>query len=168
MKARWILPVVCAGLAALVVFPVAEAGDDDGQELVGTWRFTVDDPGQGTFFDILMFHEGNTLTERASSSPFVSMGSGVWEEIGDDDGDSDSDSDDGHADFAATFEAFNDGNFDGVFDSRFRIRLTLQLEDDTITGTGTVELRTLDNSMLIAGPFLGSTFEATRMTVIRQ
>ena len=39
MKARWILPVVCAGLAALLAFPLAQAGDDsdsdsDSDELI--------------------------------------------------------------------------------------------------------------------------------------
>ena len=161
MKARWILPAVCVGLVALVAFPVAQAhGDDDhdDEELVGTWRFTAMDGIGGVFFDYLVFHEGNTLTERVSF-PTESMGSGVWEEI---DSDSDSDS----ANFAVTFETFNDSDFDGSYDARTRVRLTIQLEDDTITGTGTIEVRTLDNTALIAGPFTGSTFVATRMTVI--
>ncbi len=166
MKTRWILPAVCVGLAALFAFPVAQADrddDDNGDNLVGTWRFTVPTP-VGTFFDYLVFHEDNTLTEMPSFGSFVSMGSGVWEEIDDDDDDSDSD----HANFAVTFESFNDDDGDTAFDSRNRVRLTLQVEGDTLTGTGTTEIRTLDNSALIAGPFPGSTFQATRMKVIPQ
>ena len=164
MKTRWILPAVCVGLAALFAFPVAQADrddDDNGDNLVGTWRFTVPTP-VGTFFDYLVFHEDNTLTEMPSFGSFVSMGSGVWEEIDDDDDDSD------HANFAVTFESFNDDDGDTAFDSRNRVRLTLQVEGDTLTGTGTTEIRTLDNSALIAGPFPGSTFQATRMKVIPQ
>lgn len=141
---------------------VAHADDDDDSDgLVGTWRFSGNDPAMGPFFDYLVFHEGHTLTERVSLSSF-SMGSGVWEEI-----DSDSDSDSDSANFAATFESFADTDFDGSYDARARVRITFELEDDTLAGTGTIELRTLDNSQTLV-IFEGSTFSASRMTVIRQ
>ena len=84
----------------------------------------------------------------------------------DDDSDSDSDSDSDQSDYAVTFEDFVDSDFDTNFDIRIRVRLTAFLENDTLVGTATIEVRTLDNSQLIAGPFPGNTFEATRMTVI--
>ncbi len=169
MKARRILLAACVGLAALLAFPVAHAGDDDDDDesLVGTWRLTVSDPGGG-FLSLTTFHADNTLMDRASTSPFVSVGVGVWEAIGDDD-DHHSDShhnDSDQSDYAATFDVFVDSDFDTNFDIRLRIRLTVCVENDTLAGTATIEVRTLDNSQLIAGPFPGNTFEATRMTVI--
>ena len=85
MKARWIPLAVCVGLAAFLAFPVAYAGDDDddGESLVGTWRLTVSDPG-GDFLSVTTFHADNTLIDRPSTSPFVGVGVGVWEAIGDD------------------------------------------------------------------------------------
>ncbi len=171
MKARWILPTACIGLAALLALPVAHAGDDDhhGKALVGTWRLTVSDPGGG-FFSLTTFHADNTLIDRPSTSPYVGVGVGVWEAIGDDDddddSDSDSDSDSDQSVYAATFDSFVDSNFDNSFDIRVRVRLTVYVENDTFVGTGTIEVRTLDDSQLLAGPFPGATFEGTRMTVI--
>jgi hypothetical protein len=188
MKTRWILPAVYIGLAALVAIPVAQADrnyNDNGKvrgpcflrgdTLVGTWRFTL--TGGGPAFDYLVFHEGNTLTERVSD-PKESMGSGVWEKIDSDSGEKSGKSgkscksgkgdDSGAATYAATFETFSDPDFNGVYDARTRVRLTFQLNDDTISGTGTIEIRTLDNIGLIAGPFTGFTYVANRMTVIPQ
>ena len=165
MKARWILPVVCAGLAALLAFPVAQAGDDDdsdSEELVGTWRITVFDPSGFPSFFLTSFHADNTLTEP-SGSPSGSSGVGVWEAVGDDDDDSDSD----RSDYAATFDAFEDSDFDNVFDLRLQIRNTFQLEGDTMTGTATVLGLTLDNSQLLF-VVSGLTLEGTRMAVIRE
>ncbi len=85
----------------------------------------------------------------------------------DDDDDSDSDSDSDQSDFAATFDAFNDSDFDNFFDLRLQIRLTLQLEGDTITGTASILVLTLDNSQLLA-QISGFTLEGTRMAVIRE
>jgi hypothetical protein len=182
MKARRILLAVCVGLAALVVIPIAQADRDKGHcslrgdPLVGTWRFNITDSG-GAIFDYLVFHEGNTLTERVSLAT-ESMGSGVWERIDSDSvkksgksgkscksGNNDDDGSDA-ANYAVTFETFSDFDLNGAYDGRTRVRLTFQLKDDTITGTGTIEIRTLDNTGLIAGPFTDSAFVATRMTVI--
>ncbi len=169
MKARWILLAVYVGLAALLAFPVAHAGDDDddGESLVGTWRLTVSDPGGG-FLSLTTFHADNTLIDRPSTSTTVGLGVGVWEAIGDDD-DHHSDShhnDSDQSDYAATFDVFVDSDFDTNFDIRLRIRLTVYVENDTLAGTATIEVRTLDDSQLLAGPFPGATFVATRMTVI--
>ena len=171
MKARWILLTVCVGLAALLAFPVAHAGDDDS--LVGTWRFTVSDSFGGGFLSLITFHADNTLLDRPSTSPFVSVGVGVWKAICDDDDDHSDRPGRGdehrHCDqseYVVTFEDFVDSDFDTNFDIRIRVRLTAFLENDTLVGTATIEVRTLDNSQLIAGPFPGNTFEATRMTVI--
>ncbi len=161
-KVRWILPAVCVGFAALVAFPAAQAdGDDD--ELVGTWRFTVDGSPIAfpEFFDLIVFHEDHTLTERVSFGT-ESMGSGVWEEI-----DDDYDDDDDSENFAVMWESFNDDPLDGVFDFRTRVRMTAQLVDDTLTGTATVEIRTVDNTTTIV-TFPPLPFVAVRMTVIPQ
>lgn len=165
MKARSILLTICVVFAALLALPAAQANSDDhsdrshhrgANKLVGTWRFSGFAPGVGDFFDYLVFHKDRTLTERVAS-PVESIGSGVWKAIRSDD-----------ADFAATFETFRDNDSDGIFDSRTRVRLTLQLHGDTITGTGTIEFRTLEENTLFAGPFPGATFRATRMKVIRE
>ena len=165
MKARRILLAACVGLAALLAFPVAHAGDDDddGESLVGTWRFTVSEPGGG-FFSLTTFHADNTLIDRPSTSTTVGLGVGVWEAIGDDD-DDDSDSDSDQSGYAATFDSFIDSDFDTDFDIRARIRLTVYVENDTLAGTGTIEIRSLDGSQLFV-LIPGATFEATRMTVI--
>ena len=172
MKARWILLAVCVGLAAILAFPVAHAGDDDRESLVGTWRLTVSDPGGG-FLSVTTFHADNTLIDRPSTSPNVGVGVGVWEAICDDDDDHSDRPGRGdehrHCDpseYAATFDSFVDSDFDTNFDIRVRVRLTVFVENDTFVGTGTIEVRTLDDSQLLAGPFPDATFEATRMTVI--
>ena len=68
MEARWILPAVCVGLAALVAFavdPADRAVADGGRKLVGTWRFTVNAPAPfGEFFALVVFHKGNTMTAK--------------------------------------------------------------------------------------------------------
>ena len=176
MKARRILLAACVGLAALLAFPVAHAGDDDddGESLVGTWRLTVSDPGGG-FLSLTTFHADNTLIDRPSTSTTVGLGVGVWKAICDDDDDHSERgrSGDKHrhrhcdqSDYAATFDSFVDSDFDTNFDIRVRVRLTVFVENDTLVGTGTIEVRTLDDSQLLAGPFPGATFEGTRMTVI--
>ncbi len=171
MKARWILPAACVGLAALLALPVAHAGDDDhhGKSLVGTWRLTVSDPGGG-FFSLTTFHADNTLIDRPSTSPYVGVGVGVWEAICDDHRDrrrrGDKHRHCDRSEYAATFDSFVDSDFDTNFDIRVRVRLTVYVENDTFVGTGTIEVRTLDDSQLLAGPFPDATFEATRMTVI--
>lgn len=165
MKARMIQLAICVVFAALLASPTAQAdtgkhSDRDqhrnAKKLVGTWRFAGFAPGVGDFYDYLVFHKDKTLTERVAS-PVESVGSGVWKAIKSKD-----------ADFAATFETFRDNDSDGNFDSRTRVRLTLQLHGDTITGTGTIEFRTLEGNKLFAGPFPGATFRATRMKVIRE
>ena len=153
MKARWILPV-CVGLAALVASATALSA---GGEIVGTWRVAVSSDVFGDFFSFMVFDKRNTMTERVSLSPGISMGSGVWEEIDDGDGDD--------ANVALMFELFSDDDLDGTFDTRLRVRLTFQVDDDTLTGTGIVDVFTLDGTMLLAS-FPGMTIEGTRMTVI--
>ena len=85
------------------------------------------------------------------------MGGGVWERI---DGNED-------ANFAVTLETFSDDDLNGTFDTRALIRLTLQVDDDTMTGTATVDVFTLDGKTPLVS-FPGLTLEGTRMTVIRE
>lgn len=171
MNARNPILAACVCLAALGTFSTVHADDDDdGRDaLVGTWRFTVTDPFLGEFLGYFIFNEGGTMTDRVSTGSFQSMGSGVWERIrrrGDDD------DKDAHASrrpvYAALVEGFDDANFDGVFDGRFRVRATFERRGDVIEGTSTIEVRSLDNSMTVAGPFSGLSLKATRMTVIRE
>lgn len=48
MKARWILPVICVGLSALIAFPVAQADSDDDDDafdnrsMRGDFAFSID------------------------------------------------------------------------------------------------------------------------------
>ena len=48
---------------------------------------------------------------------------------------------------------------------RAQIRLTLQVDDDTLTGTATVDIFTLDGKTLLVS-IPGFIVEGTRMTVI--
>ena len=157
MKARWILPV-CVALAALVAVaaarPSVTALSDEG-EIVGTWRAAVSGaPGFPDFFSLMVFDKRNTMTEKTNDAA-SSMSSGVWEKI---DGDDD-------ANFAVTFEFWLDDDLDGTFDFRFQVRGTMQVDDDTLTGTATLDILAVDGTALgITIP--GFTFEGTRMTVI--
>ncbi len=123
-------------------------------DVVGTWRVTIN-PGPTEFPVYFVFNKGNTMTERASVV-FGSKGSGVWEKIDKDD----------DANFAGMFEDFLDFDSDSVYDFRRRIRLTIHVDGDTISGTTTVEVFTLDFTTLLFTGF--DTFEGTRMTVIRE
>ena len=78
----------------------------------------------------------------------------------------DGDDDDSDANFAAMLEDLADLNSDSVFDSRRRIRFTIDVDGDTISGTSTVEVFTLDFTTLLFTAF--DTFEGTRMTVIQE
>ncbi len=49
MKARWILPVVCAGLAALLAFPLAQAGDDSDSDSDSDELILFVDVDEGSF-----------------------------------------------------------------------------------------------------------------------
>ena len=93
------------------------------------------------------------MTEEASS-PGHTTSIGVWKRTN------------GH-DYAATFELFQDSNGDGLFDLRLRVRLTIHLVDgDTISGSSTIDILTLDGTTQIAGPFAGLPLEGTRFRVI--
>jgi len=149
----WTVALCCALAGA------ALAHDNEGRltsSLQGTWRVTVATGTPQQFFSLMQFSPDGTMTE-ASSTPGKSMSSGVWEEIR------------GHRNFAATFEVFQDGDSDGSFDSRIRVRLTIHLlDDDSITGTSTVDVLTLDGTTQMAGPFPGIPLEGTRMRVMRE
>jgi hypothetical protein len=124
--------------------------------LQGTWRVTVNPGTPQQFFSMMVFNEGGTMTE-ANSTPRKTVSSGVWKKLR------------GHGNFAATFEVFQDNNGDGSFDSRIRVRLTIHLlDDDSIAGTSTVDVLTLDGTTQVAGPFPGIPLEGTRMRVMRE
>ncbi len=153
MKARWILPV-CVALAALVAVAAASPPSATSRStIVGTWRLAVSSPVAGDFFSLTVFDKRNTMTDNASLDAGTSLGSGVWEKIG------------GHDTYAGMFEAWNDPDLDGTYDTRAQIRLTLQVDDDTLTGTATVDILTLDGTFLIVS-IPGFIVEGTRMTVI--
>jgi hypothetical protein len=146
--------VLCCTLTGAVF-----ADDDDERvtpSLQGTWRVTILPGTPQQFFSLMLFNKGGTMTE-ASSTPRKTMSGGVWKEIR------------GHGNFAATFEQFHDSDSDGSFDSQVRVRLTIHLlDDDTITGTSTVDVLTLDGTTQVAGPFPGIPLEGTRMRVRRE
>lgn len=162
MRAGWIMTAVCCGLATLVAFPVAQADHDDdddrgGGELVGTWRVTI--PEFDAFAHVV-FNKGNTLTEKNTLSGRISVSSGVWKKIR------------GRGNYATTLESFNDGVFmgdaDGVFDTRAVVRQTIHVEGDTLTGTGIVDIFSVDGEDFLFSLGGGGTFTGTRMTVIRE
>jgi hypothetical protein len=134
------------------------AGDDqdhDDATLVGTWRNRIVFTGFGEFFSISVYNKGGTMTDRFSSGPGLSVGSGVWKKIP------------GRGNFAATLEAFTDSNSDGFFDRRVRIRLTIHLLDhESFTATATTQALTLDGSTPLFPPVPGVTVQGTRMHVI--
>ena len=141
--------VVIAAFAWSSPPPAFAAGDS----IVGTWRIAVSPPVGEDFFSLMVFDKRNTMTERVTISPGISMGSGVWERT------------DGHDQFAVTLETFSDDDLDGTYDTRAQIRLTLQVDGDTLAGTATVDIFTLDGTFLIVS-FPGLTLEGTRMTVV--
>ena len=144
--------VLCFALTGAVF-----ADDDDEREsasLQGTWRVTVNPGTPLQFFSLVAFNKGGTMTEVAST-PRHTTSIGVWKKIH------------GDGDFAATFELFLDSNSDGFFESRIRVRQTIHLlDDDTFTGTSTVDVLTLDGTTLVAGPFPGIALEGKRMRVM--
>ncbi|MCM3874009.1 MAG: hypothetical protein ND895_25250 [Pyrinomonadaceae bacterium] len=147
----WIIALCCALTGA-----VFADDDDERPNLQGTWRVTLLPGAPNQFFSLMEFHKGGTMTEEASS-PNHTGSIGVWKKIR------------GHGNFAATFELFRDSDGDEVLDGRFRVRLTIHLlDDDTMTGTFTVDLLTLDGTTQVGGPFPGLPLEGTRMKVMRE
>jgi hypothetical protein len=147
----WSIVLCCALTGA-----VFAAGDDEimTPSLQGTWRVTVNPGTPNQFFSLMEFNKGGTMTEEAST-PRHTTSIGVWKRIS------------GHGNFAATFELFQDSDSDGSFDSRIRVRLTIHLwDEDTITGTTTVDVLTLDGTTQVAGPFPGFPLEGKRMRVL--
>jgi len=151
----WSIVLLCCALTGAVF-----ADDDDERatpSLQGTWRVTVNSGTPHQFFSLIVFNKGGTMTEANSSTPRITASGGVWKKIR------------GLGNFAATFEQFHDSDADGSFDSRNRIRLTIHLsDDDTITGTATVDVLTLDGTTQVAGPIPGLTFAGQRMRVVRE
>jgi hypothetical protein len=143
-------------LCCVVTGAVVAANDDDRMNpvLQGTWRITVNPGTPNQFFSLMTFNQGGTVTEEASTSRHTTS-IGVWEKIH------------GHEDFAATFELFLDSDSDGSFDRRIRVRQTIHLlDDDTLTGTSTIDVLTLDGTTQLAGPFSGIALEGKRMKVL--
>lgn len=160
------LGLVILGLAAILhSFPPkvgaqtavqADTEREEKQSLQGTWRATILSGTPNQFFSLMEFNKEGTLTE-VSSFQGNTTSLGVWERIP------------GHGNFAATFELFFDNNLDGINDGRYRVRMTLHvLDDDTFTGTSTLDLLTLDGTTVVAGPFPGLPIEGKRMKVLRE
>jgi hypothetical protein len=146
----WSIVLCCAVTGAVF------AADDDERmnpSLQGTWRVTVNPGTPNQFFSLMTFNKGGTMTEEAST-PRHTTSIGVWERIPGEN-------------FAATFELFQDSDSDGSFDKRIRVRLTIHVWDsDTLTGTSTVDVLTLDGTTQLAGPFSGFPLEGKRMKVL--
>lgn len=128
-----------------------------GTNIVGTWRTNVSGAGFEDFFALTVFHNDKTMTTVENNPTDTSGGIGVWERIRGGD----------HANFAVTFEFWEDENFNGVADFRFQVRLTLQVDGNTMTGTGALDIYNVAGTELLVS-FPPGTFivEATRMTVI--
>jgi hypothetical protein len=152
MRVVWLIALLSSALPGPVL-----AGDDqdhDNATLVGTWRNRIVFTGFGEFYSISVFNQGGTATDRFSSGPGLSVGSGVWKKIP------------GRGNFAATFEVFDDSNSDGFFDRRFRIPMTIHLLDhERFTATFKGDEVSLDGTTLLA-PQAGGTIQGTRMHVI--
>jgi hypothetical protein len=149
----WSIVLCCALTGAVFAHDDDESGTPS---LQGTWRVTVSPGTPNQFFSLMEFNKAGTMTEEAST-PSHTTSIGVWEKIR------------GNEDFAATFELFQDSNSDGSFDLRLRVRLTIHLLDnDTITGTSTIDVLTLDGTTVLAGPFSGIPLEGTRRKVLRE
>jgi archaellin len=135
-------------------------GDNDDERdtpsLQGTWRVTILPGAPNQFLSLMEFNEGGTMTE-ANSIAANTTSIGVWKKIR------------GHRKFATTFELFFDSDSDGVIDSRYRVRTTIHLtDDDTFTGTFTLDVLTLDGTTQVAGPIPGLPLEGRRMKVMRE
>ena len=128
-----------------------------GPNIVGTWRQNVSAPGFEDFFALTVFHNDRTLTTVENDPTDTSGGIGVWERIHGDD----------PANFAGTFEFWVDEDFNGIADFRFQVRLTIQVDHDTMTGTGALDIYNVAGTeLLVSFPPGTFTVEGTRMTVI--
>ena len=153
-KKRLSLFAVVGSVVAIVAVAAAPPTlPSAGANIVGSWRLVVSPPGGEDFFSVTQFDKRNTMTDNASLHGGTSLGSGVWQRIA------------GHDTYAGMFEAWNDDDFDGTYDTRAQIRLTLQVDDDTLSGTATVDIFSLDGTILFVS-IPGFIVEGTRMTVI--
>lgn len=155
LSARAVLLIATVlAVGALSPPSVLAAVDRQVPAPTGTWRLAVTNPGGGEFYSLMVFHRDGTLTERVSSGPGESSSVGLWRRRP------------GQW-VAVTMEQFRDSDGDGAFDRRFLVRLMLQITGhDTMSGTSDFEVRTLDGQTLLAGPFVGFTVEARRMTIV--
>lgn len=145
------LPGALSGSARPVPDGIQGEGDP-----IGTWRLTVTGPNNSQFHSLIMFHQDGTITERNSFNIGESTGAGVWSRLP------------GRR-FAVTTEQFVDTDNDGWFDARYQVRLTFLLTGpDTMMGTAGFDIRTLDGTTVLAGPFQGFAVDATRMTTTLQ
>ena len=153
-KKRLSLFAVVGSVVAIVAVAAAPPTlPSAGANIVGTWRLVVSHADLGDFFTLMMFDKRNTMTDNASLHGGTSLGSGVWERTA------------GHDTYAGMFEAWNDDDFDGTYDTRAQIRLTIQVDGDTLIATATVNIFTLDGNTLLAS-IPGFIVGGTRMTVI--
>ena len=156
----FVLRVFSIALLVVGLHGAAFAADDrdrDDATLVGTWRQNITFPGVPIeFFDLIVFSEDGTVTERFGSlfdGPSLSISIGVWKKVG-------------HNTFAVTMENFADTDRNGLFDVRFRIRSTFYVIDrDTVTATSMGEPLSVDGTTQL-GPSFSSTAQGTRMHVI--
>lgn len=134
----------------------ARPDEASSRGLAGSWRVVILPGTPNQFFSLMKFDEKGTMTD-VSSSPGNTASVGVWEKTH------------GTGNNAAMFELFLDSNNDGAVDLRFRVRLTIHVSDrDTLSGTSTLEVRTLDGGTLVAGPFAGIPLSGSRMKVLSE
>lgn len=147
---------VVGGVVAIVAVAAAPPPAQivsTGTNIVGTWRLIVSGEFPD-FFGLTVFHHDKTMM-TVDDNPAESAGIGVWERIRGDD----------PANFAVTFESWVDEDLNGIADIRFQVRLTIQVDHDTLTATGAIDIYNVAGTELLMSlpPF---TLEGTRMTVI--
>ncbi len=154
-KKRLSLFAVVGSVVAIVAVAAAPPAQivSTGNNIVGSWRLIVSGEFPD-FFGLTVFHHDKTMM-TVDDNPTESGGIGVWERIHGKD----------HAAFAVTFESWVDEDLDGIADFRFQVRLTIQVDHDTLTATGAIDIRNVAGTKLLMSlpPF---TLEGTRMTVI--
>ncbi len=153
-KKRLSLFAVVGSVVAIVAVAAAPPPPlSAGANIVGTWRLNVSGEFPD-FFALLVLHHDKTMMV-VDDNPTESGGIGVWERIRGDD----------PPNFAVTFETWVDEDFNGIADIRFQVRLTIQVQHDTMTGTGAIDLYNVAGTKLL-GSLPGFVVEGTRMTVI--
>jgi hypothetical protein len=148
------LALLCAGAAVPLAAQQNEREDD---QLVGTWRLTINPGTPGEFFVLVTYHRDNTQAATTTLT-FLSPAFGVWKKIP------------GAGLFGLTHESFWDcpssiaGCVDGLLDARIVTRGTVQVWNaGTLSGSLSSEFLRLDGSLMFSTQ---ATVTGTRMTLL--